>query len=111
MAYAGKPDVGSLFEHETDAENLSEGVELAFSARELATRISSRSRDSTYRVTSPIEGLPDDGTVLTARGGFARRRPRRRAWVDLESEGSPSGANGFDGTGGSSSEHQGRDNR
>eukprot|EP00903_Cladosiphon_okamuranus_P005531 g5509.t1 len=103
-------DVGSFLGQEFNAEDSSEGVELTFSARDFATSVSSRSRGVTRRAPSPTED-PDDGSVLATLDGFERRRSRRRAWVDLESEGSPSSANSAGGGGGSGGGHQGRGSR
>lgn len=89
-AYADKPNFRSLFEHEDSAEDLSDGVEPDFAAHKLATRLQSRSRGATHRVPSPTEDMPNDVNVAAARNGFASRGTRRRAWVDPESEGSPS---------------------
>lgn len=109
--HAEKPDVGSLLGPELNAEDSSEGMELAFSAREFATSASFRERGATHRAPSPTEDLPDVGSVLAARGGFARRRPRRRAWVGLESEDSRSSAKSAGGGGGGGGGHQGRGSR
>lgn len=106
LIYAETPELGSVFEQKNNDGDSSEGAELAFSAREMASRFSSRSRDTSYSAPSPAEDPSDGGHVLATRNSFARRRPRRRAWADLNSEGPPSSARNAGGRVGSSSEHQ-----
>ena len=66
-------------------ENMWKGEGLAVDMRGGTTRVSSRLRNTSTSERLKAEDLPNDVDIIP-HNGSPGRRPRRRAWVNLESE-------------------------